>query len=216
MQALWAMLPCAPHANPPTSLSISLSPSRRCSAPGRACVGDMESVIRLDSRRITSVHGKQTLSQSPDRQLGRSTKCREWPTGDMAPGALKRQLAKVMLTFPAPILRAFQWRLVADSDRRRTSPASPSGALRRANIDGRTAPRCAVAAQRRRHGYDWSGTTVRPDVATIALNPGCNATGTRFCSRSRSVPSNGCATRSEGHTTRLPNWRTTPGRHQAT
>ena len=75
---------------------------------------DMESVIRPDSRRITSVHGEQTRSQSPDRQLGRSTKCREWPTGDMGPGALKRQLAEVLLTFPAPIPAACQWRLMAE------------------------------------------------------------------------------------------------------
>ena len=50
--ALGAMLPYAPYANPSTSLSISSSPSRRCSATGRACVGDMESVIRLDPRCI--------------------------------------------------------------------------------------------------------------------------------------------------------------------
>jgi hypothetical protein len=78
---------------------------------------DMESVIRPDSRRITSVHGEQTRSQSPDRQLGRSTECREWPTGDMGPGALKRQLAEVLLTFPAPIPAACQWRLMAVSTR---------------------------------------------------------------------------------------------------
>ena len=75
-----------------------------------------------------------------------------------------------------------------DCDRRQTSPASLSGALRRGYAARRTARRYAVAAGRGQLGHDWSGTTLSPGEATIALSPGCNTTGTQVCARAAPSP----------------------------
>ena len=97
---------------------------------------------------------------------------------------------------------------LTDCDRRQTSPASLSGALRRGYAARRTARRYAVAAGRGRLGHEWSGTTLSPGEATIALSPGCNTTGTHVCARAApspparrsrpTTPCSSCATQTAG------------------